>query len=120
MRVPLLIVGQMMIFRYIFYLLRFLSVPLSLYFRLRGVVLIIDWELIVLGGIPINVRLLVDYMSVIFAFSVFFISGNVFWFGVGYIRGEEYIKRFRWLVFFFVVSMIILIFSGNLLTVLLG
>ena len=94
--------------------------PLCLYFRVSGIEFIIDWELIVLAGIPINVTLVFDYISVIFCFAVFFISGNVYWFGAGYIRGEEYMKRFSWLVFSFVVSMGVLIFSGNLLTVLLG
>lgn len=47
-----------------------------------------------LAGVPINVTLVVDYMSVIFCFAVFFISGNVYWFGAGYMSGEEYMKRF--------------------------
>jgi len=87
-------VGQIVIFRLIFYFLSFLFIPLSLYFRLGGIELIIDWELIVLGGVPINVTLVVDFMSVMFSFVVFFISGNVYWFGAGYMAGEIYIKRF--------------------------
>lgn len=103
-----------------FYFLRFLIFPIAVYTAILETVLTFDWEIIVLGGVPVILRFLVDYMSLRFSFTVFFISANVFCFGAGYIYGEIYIKRFCYLVFFFVLSINILIFSGNLLTTLLG
>lgn len=73
-----------------------------------------------LGVIPISFSMVFDTISLLFSCSVFFISANVCWFSVGYLNGELFIKRFTYLVFFFVVSINILIYSGNLITVLLG
>jgi NADH:ubiquinone oxidoreductase subunit 5 (subunit L)/multisubunit Na+/H+ antiporter MnhA subunit len=113
-------VHQIIVFRLIFYLFRFLIFPAAVYTGLLESVLVLDWEIIILAGTPITVSLLFDFISLMFSFTVFFISANVFWFGVGYMHGELYIKRFCYLVFFFVLSMNVLIFSGNLLTTLLG
>lgn len=111
---------QILVFRLLFYGLRVLFLPFGLYMGFRGSEIIVDWEIIVLSGVPVRFSVVVDYMSVMFSFAVFFISGNVYWFAGGYMHGEEYMKRFGLLVFFFVVSMRILIFSGNLISVLLG
>lgn len=111
---------QMIFFSLIFYFLRALTFPLGLYLGISGEVFFIDWLIITLGGSPIFLSLIFDRISLLFSSSVFFISGNVCWFAVGYLDGEAFIKRFSYLVFFFVVSINMLIYSGNLITVLLG
>lgn len=120
MRISPLTVHQIIFFRLIFYGIRALTFPLGLYMSLRGAVYYFDWLIITLGTSPIYFRAILDRVSLLFACSVFFISANVCWFAVGYLDGEAFIKRFRFLVFFFVVSINLLIFSGNLITVLLG
>lgn len=69
---------------------------------------------------PITMRVELDKTGVLFSFVVFFISGNVCLFSVGYLEGELFLKRFSYLLFSFIVSINILIYSGNLVTILLG
>jgi len=66
------------------------------------------------------VSLSFDYISLFFSSVVLFISFNVIWFSVGYMKDECFMKRFAWLVVFFVVSMNILIYRSNFVSLLLG
>jgi len=81
---------------------------------------VLDFELIRLGGLKFNFILLFDFFSVIFLWVVLLISTRVFTFRSSYMRGDKYFKRFHYLLFSFVVSIIILILSPNLIRILLG
>jgi len=81
---------------------------------------VLDFELIRLGGLKFNFVLLFDFFSVIFLWVVLLISTRVFTFRSSYMRGDKYFKRFHYLLFSFVVSIIILILSPNLIRILLG
>lgn len=115
-----LTVHQILFFRIFFYLISVFIFPIGLYFSFMGGEFFIEWLIIDLGNIPVYYSLEVDRVSLIFSRSVFFISGNVCLFSTGYIVGEAFSKRFSFLVFLFVLSINILIFSGNLVGVLLG
>ena len=64
--------------------------------------------------------IVLDGYVVLFGGCVLFISSCVFIFSCGYIGGEFNKKRFSFLVLSFVISMLLLVFSGNLIGVLLG
>lgn len=72
------------------------------------------------GGGEFFYSLLVDGYGLLFSACVFLISGRVFMFSCGYMGAEGSQKRFCLLVCLFVVSMLFLIFSGNLIGVMLG
>ncbi|RYA69158.1 hypothetical protein DD592_26685 [Enterobacter cloacae complex sp. 2DZ2F20B] len=59
-------------------------------------------------------------MSLLFMSFVLFISGMVIYYSREYIRGDLYLNRFILLVVIFVVSIILLIISPNLIRILLG
>lgn len=61
-----------------------------------------------------------DWMSLLFMSFVLFISGMVIYYSREYIRGDLYLNRFILLVVIFVVSIILLIISPNLIRILLG
>lgn len=119
-RVIFSMVHQIILFRLRFVFLRFLLFPVGAYFCLRGVVYILDWKLFDFGAMSVEFRLILDYTSLLFSAVVLIISSNVIWFSLGYIGGEFFLKRFAFLVFFFVLSINILIFSCNLIPLLLG
>ena len=60
-----------------------------------------------------------SYSIVLDGYGVLF-GGCVLIFSCGYIGGEFNKKRFSFLVLSFVISMLLLVFSGNLIGVLLG
>jgi len=59
-------------------------------------------------------------MSIYFLFLVRLISGSVIIFSTRYIINEKFFSRFVILVFFFVISIYLLILSPNLISLLLG
>ena len=82
--------------------------------------LILDFELIRLINKSLNFILLFDFFRVIFFITVTLISLRVFLFRRSYIINDKYYKRFHYLLFSFVVSIVLLILSPNLIRILLG
>lgn len=99
--------------------IRLLSFVVGLGILSKDQVVIVEWNL---GGSLLNISwtLLFDYMSCIFASTVLFISSNVVWYSQSYLATDKDADRFIFLVFGFVISMLLLIVSPNILRILLG
>ena len=82
--------------------------------------ILIEWEVISIGSRRIHFILILDNISSYFLFLVRLISGSVIIFSTRYIRREKFFSRFIMLVFFFVISIYLLILSPNLISLLLG
>lgn len=72
------------------------------------------------GSTPILISSLVDEVSTIFAVTVRGISLSVFLYRYGYIKDQKFFSRFHLLLFLFVLSIVLLIFSSNLFFSMLG
>ena len=73
-----------------------------------------------MGRLRVDLRYLVDTESSIFLFTVRLISYAVFNFRYSYMSGDKFFPYFNILLFIFVFSMVILIFSSNLMGMILG
>ena len=82
--------------------------------------ILIEWEVISIGSRRIHFILILDNISYYFLFLVRLISGSVIIFSTRYIIREKFFSRFIMLVFFFVISIYLLILSPNLISLLLG
>nr|YP_007026902.1 NADH dehydrogenase subunit 5 [Metacrangonyx remyi]CCI69566.1 NADH dehydrogenase subunit 5 [Metacrangonyx remyi] len=80
----------------------------------------LEWELFSFNGASIIFLVLLDVMSMSFMFTVSLISSIIFMYCKYYMEGEKFYKRFLILLFLFVVSMMFLILSPNLISILLG
>lgn len=89
----------------------FLNLSFRLYF---------SWNIFSWGATDINIIFLLDWVSLIFLSFVLFISGRVFYYSGEYIEGEINLSRFIFLLAGFVGSIGLLIFSPNLISILLG
>nr|YP_010577124.1 NADH dehydrogenase subunit 5 [Striatobalanus tenuis]UZN92570.1 NADH dehydrogenase subunit 5 [Striatobalanus tenuis] len=89
----------------------FLNYSFSLYF---------SWNIFSWGSSDINMIFLFDWVSLMFLSFVLFISGSVFYYSGEYMEGEINLSRFIFLLAGFVGSMGLLIFSPNLISILLG
>lgn len=69
---------------------------------------------------PLIITLILDWMRISFSGLVIFISSIVIIYRTYYIRNEKYLIRFILLVYLFVLSIIFLIFSPNIIRILLG
>nr|URH16730.1 NADH dehydrogenase subunit 5 [Dentispicotermes sp. n. 2 SH-2021a] len=93
---------------------------LGVYFIMNSLVYFIDWNIITLNGSSIIMTFLFDWMSLLFMGFVFIISSLVILYSDDYMFGDLNIVRFILLVLMFVVSMMFLIISPNIISILLG
>nr|YP_010564748.1 NADH dehydrogenase subunit 5 [Volucella liupanshanensis]UZA61151.1 NADH dehydrogenase subunit 5 [Volucella liupanshanensis] len=106
-----------------FILLFFISIILfifSIYFILNELIFFIEWEVISLNSMNIVMTFLFDWMSMLFMSFVLLISSLVIYYSKEYMSEDLYINRFILLVLMFVMSMMLLIISPNLISILLG
>nr|YP_006576011.1 NADH dehydrogenase subunit 5 [Cucujus clavipes]ACZ58536.1 NADH dehydrogenase subunit 5 [Cucujus clavipes] len=93
---------------------------MSIYFMILNYTLILEYNLVSLNTCSILMTILLDWMSLLFMSFVMFISSMVIYYSSDYMHGDKYIKRFILLVILFVMSMVLLIISPNLISLLLG
>nr|WES82290.1 NADH dehydrogenase subunit 5 [Zootermopsis angusticollis] len=105
-----------------FFLLFFgiFSFVVGFVFVIKDLVYFIEWDIITLNSSSVVMTLLFDWMSLFFLGFVFFISSLVVLYSDDYMHGDLNIYRFVYLVLLFVVSMMFLILSPNLISILLG
>uniref|UniRef100_UPI0030FDFEE3 NADH dehydrogenase subunit 5 n=1 Tax=Sinopanorpa nangongshana TaxID=1105300 RepID=UPI0030FDFEE3 len=92
----------------------------GIYFLLNNLTYFIEWELLSLNSSSIVMTILLDWMSLLFMSFVLFISSLVIYYSKEYMSGDLNINRFILLVLMFVLSMMLLIISPNLISILLG
>nr|UDF83724.1 NADH dehydrogenase subunit 5 [Vermiophis taishanensis] len=106
-----------------FYMLFLVSIILffmSLNYLMADYVMFIEWEVVSLNSMSIVMTFLLDWMSFMFMSFVLLISSLVIYYSYEYMESEIYINRFIMLVLLFVLSMMLLIISPNLISILLG
>lgn len=86
----------------------------------QEIIILIDWELFNLNGSIIVYRIIFDWVRCSFISVVFLISGLVIYYRNEYIRHESIKTSFGIIVFLFVISIMFLIISPNLIRVILG
>nr|YP_007025988.1 NADH dehydrogenase subunit 5 [Chrysopa pallens]AFL65892.1 NADH dehydrogenase subunit 5 [Chrysopa pallens] len=92
----------------------------SMNFMFTDLVMFIEWELLSLNSMSLIMSILLDWMSLLFMSFVLFISSMVIYYSDEYMHGDENLNRFIMLVLMFVLSMMFLIISPNLISILLG
>nr|QDI93798.1 NADH dehydrogenase subunit 5 [Tuxedo cruralis] len=91
--------------------LYFMGIDLSMFF---------DWEVLSLNSCDVCMTLIIDYMSLVFMGCVLLISSMVVFYSDSYMFDDKYKLRFLVLVFLFIISMMMMILSPNLISILLG
>nr|QCG69864.1 NADH dehydrogenase subunit 5 [Cyllorhynchites ursulus] len=82
--------------------------------------LIVEFNILSLNSSNIVMTILLDWMSLLFMSFVLFISSMVIYYSDEYMHGDLNLSRFIMLVVMFVLSMMLLIISPNLISILLG
>nr|UGN61661.1 NADH dehydrogenase subunit 5 [Cryptocercus zagunaoensis]UGN61700.1 NADH dehydrogenase subunit 5 [Cryptocercus zagunaoensis] len=102
------------------FMLGIFLVLLGFYFLMNDLITFIEWDIISLNSSSIVMTFLFDWMSLIFMGFVLFISSLVILYSDDYMHGDLNMNRFVMLVLMFVVSMMFLIVSPNMISILLG
>nr|WRO44943.1 NADH dehydrogenase subunit 5 [Cyrebion gracilicornis] len=93
---------------------------LSSIFYLNDFCLMIEYEVLNLNSSIVCLSILLDWMSLLFMSFVLLISSMVIYYSYEYMHGDLNLSRFIILVVLFVISMMFLIISPNLISILLG
>nr|YP_009440929.1 NADH dehydrogenase subunit 5 [Hydromanicus wulaianus]AHC32059.1 NADH dehydrogenase subunit 5 [Hydromanicus wulaianus] len=96
------------------------SFLMSVYFISINYSLFIEWEMFSLNSSMVIMLIYLDWMSFFFFFIVMLISSMVIFYSKSYMSMELNLMRFIVLILLFVLSMVLLIFSLNLISILLG
>nr|YP_010620935.1 NADH dehydrogenase subunit 5 [Bundoksia longissima]WAX39266.1 NADH dehydrogenase subunit 5 [Bundoksia longissima] len=102
------------------FILSIFLIFLGFYFIMVDAVYFVEWVIINFNSSSIVMTFLFDWMSLMFMGFVFFISSLVILYSNNYMCSDLNINRFILLVFMFVMSMMFLIVSPNLISILLG
>nr|YP_009443893.1 NADH dehydrogenase subunit 5 [Lachesilla anna]ATU07114.1 NADH dehydrogenase subunit 5 [Lachesilla anna] len=81
---------------------------------------LLDFEVVFFNSSEISFFVLVDWMSTLFVSFVCLISFVVVYYSKSYMGGDKTMSMFIFLIFCFVMSMMLLIISPNLISILLG
>nr|AHX84197.1 NADH dehydrogenase subunit 5 [Catocala sp. XY-2014] len=93
---------------------------MMIYFIMNNMVIFLEWEIISFNSVNIVMSILLDWMSLLFMMFVFLISSVVIYYSKSYMSSELNLSRFIILVLLFVISMMMLIISPNIISILLG
>nr|YP_010872869.1 NADH dehydrogenase subunit 5 [Pheidole smythiesii]WGV34057.1 NADH dehydrogenase subunit 5 [Pheidole smythiesii] len=82
--------------------------------------IMVEWVIIELNSISIELMLLVDWVSLLFISLVMMISSMIILYSYIYMMGNKFIKRFIFLIILFVLSMVLMIISPNIISIMFG
>nr|ATN23511.1 NADH dehydrogenase subunit 5 [Monolepta sp. EMHAU-15070824] len=109
-----------LIFFTLFLIFSIMFLFLSFYFLVFSLVYILEWSLLIINSTNFMFVILLDWMSLMFMSFVMFISSMVIYYSEEYMVEDLNKNRFILLVVMFVLSMMMLIISPNLISILLG
>nr|UFK32266.1 NADH dehydrogenase subunit 5 [Eurhadina fusca] len=93
----------------------------SLLFLVNNYSIFLEWEILNLNSFGVFYLLIFDWISLMFISVVLFISSMVILYSLDYMGSNSYSSnRFLFLVLMFILSMILMVLSPNLLSILLG
>nr|YP_010311847.1 NADH dehydrogenase subunit 5 [Leptocorisa costalis]UNA68831.1 NADH dehydrogenase subunit 5 [Leptocorisa costalis] len=98
----------------------FLFFLLGIYFFSIDYFFMLDWEILSINSCGLVMTIFFDWMSLIFMGSVMFISSMVICYSHVYMIDDVNKYRFLILVLLFILSMMLMIMSPNLVSILLG
>nr|YP_009185886.1 NADH dehydrogenase subunit 5 [Myrmecocephalus concinnus]ALO70712.1 NADH deshydrogenase subunit 5 [Myrmecocephalus concinnus] len=91
-----------------------------MWFMINDYMLIMEFSLMKLNSLSLEMVILLDWMSLLFMSFVLYISSMVIFYSKEYMHSDKNLSRFIILVSLFVLSMMFLIISPNLISILLG
>nr|QTC30721.1 NADH dehydrogenase subunit 5 [Psyttalia humilis] len=87
---------------------------------LNNLKFIIEWNLVNINSFKMIFIMYFDWMSLMFFSTVLMISSLVILYSMSYMKMDTSIKRFMMLIMIFVLSMMLMIISPNMISILLG
>nr|UEK75912.1 NADH dehydrogenase subunit 5 [Meranoplus bicolor] len=104
-------------FMFYMFLLCFM-ISLGLYYL--NLSILFEWLIFSSNSLNMEMMVLIDWISLLFLSVIFLISSMIMLYSYEYMSGNNYIERFVYLVLLFVMSMMLMILSPNIISILFG
>nr|YP_010872882.1 NADH dehydrogenase subunit 5 [Pheidole yeensis]WGV34070.1 NADH dehydrogenase subunit 5 [Pheidole yeensis] len=110
------------IFIYVFFMLLMFMVmfTLSMMMYMMDYSVMMEWSMISLNSMNMELMLLMDWISMLFISFIMMISSMIILYSYVYMEGSSFISRFIFLIMLFVLSMIMMIISPNIISIMFG
>lgn len=95
-------------------------IRVGVYLSLKNLRVYLIWEISIRGEIVLEFPIFIDKFRAMFAGTVRLVAFCVFTFSEGYMGSDKYYVRFHIMVFLFIISIFMLIFSPRMIRVFLG
>nr|AWV84050.1 NADH dehydrogenase subunit 5 [Tettigades lacertosa] len=82
--------------------------------------LMMEWNIMSINSCNMLMTLIFDFMSTMFLSTVMFISSMVILYSGEYMSSDKTINRFMYIVMMFVISMMMLVISPNMISIIIG
>nr|YP_010982450.1 NADH dehydrogenase subunit 5 [Cheiloneurus chinensis]WOE90956.1 NADH dehydrogenase subunit 5 [Cheiloneurus chinensis] len=112
---------------YMYYFTGIFSLIISVFILFMGMIfmstdmnLFMEWSLIFMNSLSIDMLIYLDWIALIFIFTVLLIFSMIMFYCCEYMCHELNKMRFFYLVLIFVLSMIFMVISPNLISIILG
>nr|YP_009726135.1 NADH dehydrogenase subunit 5 [Aenasius arizonensis]QHR84896.1 NADH dehydrogenase subunit 5 [Aenasius arizonensis] len=92
----------------------------SLMFMIMKISIFMEWNLLMLNSVKLDMLIYLDWVSLLFVFTVLLISSMIMFYCCEYMLHDLNNTRFFFLVFFFIISMMLMILSPNMVSIILG
>nr|YP_010872947.1 NADH dehydrogenase subunit 5 [Pheidole flaveria]WGV34135.1 NADH dehydrogenase subunit 5 [Pheidole flaveria] len=83
-------------------------------------VVMLEWLMVSANSINIELMLLMDWISLLFISFIMMISSVIILYSYIYMMGSKFINRFIFLIILFVLSMVLMIMSPNIISIMFG
>nr|AWV83777.1 NADH dehydrogenase subunit 5 [Okanagana oregona] len=104
----------------IFMITSILMMMMSLNMIIYDYSFMVEWNVLSMNSCNMSMTLILDFMSTMFLSVVTFISSMVILYSSEYMSNDKTINRFIYIIMMFVVSMMMLIISPNMISIIVG
>nr|QNT26876.1 NADH dehydrogenase subunit 5 [Trigonopterus puspoi] len=104
----------------LFFLFSIIIYFLGVYFFMKNMEIFLELEILSFNSLSVELAVVLDWASLMFVSFVFFISSMIIIYSSEYMESDKFISRFIFMVILFVLSMMAVILSSNLVFILLG
>lgn len=92
----------------------------GIFLLINKISLFLEWNVIIINRVNINIFIFIDWISLIFIFTIFLISSIIIFYRYEYINLDNYNIRFFYLLIIFIISIILIILSPRIIRILIG
>nr|AIM19543.1 NADH dehydrogenase subunit 5 [Diceroprocta semicincta] len=97
-----------------------LTLIMSINMMINDYSIMLEWLILSLNSCNLYMTVIIDVMSTVFLSTVSFISSMVILYSGDYMNMDKTLNRFIFIVMLFVLSMILLIISPNMISIIMG